>query len=130
MPKPETYPGTRVLVNHFDERNEAQLSVAEHSFTSLRGGELLKNPVKGDYDLGHLQEIHRRLFSDVYQWAGQVRDFDISKRSMDGKLLSRFADHEAINTLASEAKSQIASLHGSPGIRRWNTQGLPMIWWC
>lgn len=31
------------------------------------------------FDLQHLQAIHRHLFQDVYEWAGQIRKVDLSK---------------------------------------------------
>ncbi|MFS0852541.1 Fic/DOC family protein [Microbacterium sp. 179-I 3D4 NHS] len=31
------------------------------------------------YDLNHLRAIHRHLFQDVYDWAGEVRDVRIQK---------------------------------------------------
>ena len=34
---------------------------------------------KGKFDLKHLQAIHRHLFQDVFDWAGQVRTVEISK---------------------------------------------------
>jgi fido (protein-threonine AMPylation protein) len=33
----------------------------------------------GGFDLAHLQAIHRYLFGDVYEWAGQLRTIDIAK---------------------------------------------------
>ena len=36
------------------------------------------------FDLAHLQDIHRRLFGDVYEWAGQLRDIDLSKPDQTG----------------------------------------------
>lgn len=35
--------------------------------------------VKGNFDLSHLQAIHKYLFQDIYPWAGQIRDVNISK---------------------------------------------------
>lgn len=35
-----------------------------------------------DYDLTHLCAIHRRIFGDIYDWAGQIRTVAISKGSM------------------------------------------------
>ena len=34
---------------------------------------------EGQFDLAHLKAIHRHLFQDVYDWAGQVRTVEISK---------------------------------------------------
>jgi cell filamentation protein len=33
----------------------------------------------GDFDLDHLRHIHRHLFQDVYDWAGELRTLEISK---------------------------------------------------
>ncbi|MGH6863157.1 MAG: Fic/DOC family protein [Methylocella sp.] len=33
----------------------------------------------GDFDLAHLQVIHRHLYQDVYDWAGEIRTVEISK---------------------------------------------------
>ncbi|MFF0153256.1 Fic/DOC family protein [Micromonospora sp. NPDC005203] len=35
--------------------------------------------IPGSYGLDHLQAFHRRLFGDLYDWAGQTRTVDISK---------------------------------------------------
>lgn len=35
--------------------------------------ELIERPVAGSYDLAHLKAIHRHLFQDVYDWAGELR---------------------------------------------------------
>lgn len=32
-----------------------------------------------DFDLAHLRAIHRHLFQDVYDWAGELRTVEISK---------------------------------------------------
>ena len=33
----------------------------------------------GNFDLKHLKAIHRHLFQDIYDWAGQIRTVEISK---------------------------------------------------
>jgi cell filamentation protein len=33
----------------------------------------------GDFDLRHLRAIHRHLFQDVYDWAGEIRTVEIAK---------------------------------------------------
>jgi len=33
----------------------------------------------GDFDLAHLKAIHRQMFQDVYEWAGEIRTVEISK---------------------------------------------------
>lgn len=36
---------------------------------------------EGNFDLDHLRAIHRHLFQDVYDWAGEVREVEINKGS-------------------------------------------------
>jgi cell filamentation protein len=38
---------------------------------AARSYELSQTPLKGRFDLAHLQAIHKYLFSDLYEWAGQ-----------------------------------------------------------
>lgn len=73
------YPGTGVLKNRFGIRDRKALEEKERTITMIRLVELDKNPVKGKFDLDHLREIHRRIFSDVYDWAGEIRTVNISR---------------------------------------------------
>lgn len=57
------------------------LKEIERDLTGSRIHELLQNPIKGDFDLKHMQEIHKYIFQDVYKWAGQTRNVDISKEN-------------------------------------------------
>ena len=75
----DCYPGTDVLVNLLDERDPERLSRIERIFTAARIADLLKKPVRGNFDLEHLKRIHRCIFQDVYPWAGEIRTVDISK---------------------------------------------------
>ena len=35
--------------------------------------------MRGSFDTPHLKAIHRYIFQDVYEWAGQFRTVNISK---------------------------------------------------
>jgi len=72
-------PATGILFNLVGATTQQQLESAEYRYTWTRRQELATDPVAGNYDLAHLQETHRRLFQDVYTWAGQLRIVDISK---------------------------------------------------
>lgn len=74
-----TYPDCNVLRNHSGLKDQAQLDTLESSFAAIRAAELEIDPISGNFDLAHLQETHRRLFRDVYEWTGQLRQVDISK---------------------------------------------------
>ncbi|ERI11360.1 toxin-antitoxin system, toxin component, Fic domain protein [Aneurinibacillus aneurinilyticus ATCC 12856] len=70
---PYCYPGTEVLKNKFNIRNEKKLSDLEKMSTLIRDAELVETPIKGLFDLNHLQKIHRYLFRDIYDFAGKTR---------------------------------------------------------
>ena len=78
---PDVYTGTTVLKNKFGIRDQATLDLVEREFVVLRSKHGM--PAPGTFDLPHLQAIHRHLFQDVYEWAGEIRRVEISK---DGNL--------------------------------------------
>lgn len=72
-------PQTGVLRNRLGIADERRLEAAEASLVAWRSYELSQKPLAGDFDLAHLQAIHRHLFGDVYDWAGEIRTIDLSK---------------------------------------------------
>ena len=70
------YPGTTVLINKFDIRDKEALSTAERQITALKIAKLEASPVKGSFDLKHIKSIHKFIFGDIYDWAGQIRRGD------------------------------------------------------
>jgi fido (protein-threonine AMPylation protein) len=72
-------PASGVLKNRFGITDAATLEATEADSVAARARELSLSPLKGRLDLAHLQAIHRYLFGDVYEWAGQPRTIDISK---------------------------------------------------
>ena len=73
---PYVYPGTSVLRNRLGIRDAAELDRVERQLVRER---ILEVAPAGDFDLRHLKAIHRHLFQDVYEWAGQLRTVEISK---------------------------------------------------
>ena len=74
------YPGTTVLRNRLDIRDEKLLDEAEALMTYINGAKLEENPLAGEFDFSHYKAIHRFLFSELYDWAGEIRSVDISKK--------------------------------------------------
>jgi len=74
------YPGTTVLVNKLDICDEETLHEAETLVTFINASKLEQHPLKGAFDFEHYKDIHHFLFSDLYDWAGQVRTVNISKK--------------------------------------------------
>ena len=76
---PYVYPGTTVLKNIPGIRNQEILDRFEADRVGQRSLELIERPLSGLFDIEHLQGIHRYLFQDVYEWAGDFRTVDIAK---------------------------------------------------
>lgn len=68
------YAGTNVLRNKLGLRDFDGLWNVERAITGVTAAELEANPIDGEFDLAHLQAIHKALFGDVYDWAGTVRE--------------------------------------------------------
>lgn len=73
------YAGTDVFINHYDIKSDKQLQAMETILSTQRLSELQEKPVKGDFDLRHLQLIHACLFGDLYPFAGEIRTENITK---------------------------------------------------
>lgn len=73
---PYLYPGTDVLLNILDIRDQAELQQAEHRLSASRAIDGLP---KGDFSYAHLKAIHWHLFQDVYDWAGDERIVEMVK---------------------------------------------------
>ena len=71
---PYVYTGTNVLRNKLGLRDFDELWDAERAITGVTAAELEANPIDGEFDLAHLQAIHKALFSDIYDWAGTIRE--------------------------------------------------------
>ncbi|MGA7710714.1 MAG: Fic family protein [Rhizomicrobium sp.] len=73
---PYCYPGTAVLKNLLDIRDQATLDDFEAALTTQRADEPLP---AGRLSVAHYAAIHHHLFQDVYAWAGKYRTVRISK---------------------------------------------------
>ena len=73
---PYIYPGTTILRNKLDIKDADSLNAFERNMVADRAAEGIP---AGDFDLAHLQAIHRHLYQDLYDWAGEIRTVEISK---------------------------------------------------
>jgi cell filamentation protein len=79
---PYTDPVTGVLHNKLGLRTADELEAAEREITHAALILLRESPVRATWDLAHLCTIHRRIFGDIYEWAGQIRTVAIAKGSL------------------------------------------------
>jgi cell filamentation protein len=105
-----TYPDSEILKNKADLRDQAALDDFEADTTAIRLLEMIEHPLPGNFDLPHLQAIHRHLFQDVYDWAGQLRTVDISKGD------SRFANCGLIESYLGQQLAKISSENHLSGL--------------
>jgi cell filamentation protein len=82
---PYVYPGTNVLINLKDIRDQKTLNDFEAQIASANIARLTVNPITGPFDIRRLQETHRRIFGKVYPWAGQLRkDIGLMAKNRSG----------------------------------------------
>jgi cell filamentation protein len=80
MPEdPYSDPITGVLYNKLGLGTAAELEAAEREITHAALILLDESPASPTCDLPHLREIHKRIFGDIYEWAGQIRTVAIAK---------------------------------------------------
>jgi cell filamentation protein len=103
-------PETGVLINRLGITDQSTLEQFEAALVATRSYELSQTPLKGRFDLAHLQAIHKHLFVDLYEWAGRLRTIDISKGG------NRFANHMQIESAAAPILQQLAKENHLAGL--------------
>ena len=82
---PYVYPGTNVLINLKDLRDQADLNRFEADAVAVDLIDLKQNPITGPFDIRRLRETHRRIFGKVYSWAGELRkDIGLMAKNRSG----------------------------------------------
>lgn len=99
---PYCYPGTTVLRNIPDLRDQPALDAFEAISTAQRAGEPLP---AGRFSVSHYKAFHHHLFQDIYVWAGRYRTVRLAK---DGSMFC-YPEHIAheMKTLFGELKAQL-----------------------
>ena len=73
---PYVYPGTRILRNKFGIKHQDLLSELESQITNskfVKSKQSDDDIPTGNIDLKHLQVVHKYLFGELYDWAGEIR---------------------------------------------------------
>ena len=76
------YPGTNILINKFNCKDESALRKIEILSTGGNLAYLQMHPIEGRFDFQHLKDIHYFIFQDLFDWAGQTREVDIGKNNL------------------------------------------------
>jgi len=107
------YSGTNVLKNKLDIEDAATLTAFEAEISNQRAQEPIPD---GDLDYAHYCALHRHLFQDVYDWAGEPRKIRIAKggnwfcfpENIGPEMTKLFASLAAENKLAGLSKAEFA----------------------
>ena len=68
-----------VLKNRLDIRDAHELERKELDYSITRLYEINNSSVPGNFDFYHLQDYHKYIFGDIYDWAGTMRKFGVEK---------------------------------------------------
>ena len=72
-------PVTKIAYNRLGLRRRSELAAADYKMTDVRLAQLVLEPLRGTYDLDHLERLHRHIYSDLYDWAGEHRTIGFSR---------------------------------------------------
>lgn len=75
------YKGTDVLINKAGIKTKKALEKLEKDIVTYRLYELMQNKITGEFDKKHFINIHKKLFGDIYDFAGEYRNENIAKGS-------------------------------------------------
>ena len=107
------YENTNVLKNKLDIRDSKRLEELENALVSLNIVNLISNPfiIKSVFDI---KKIHKILFSDLYEWAGDNRKINMYKEEplLDG-LSVIYSDYKSIDNDLNKLDSAFTNI-------KWN----------
>lgn len=93
--KNDCYENSGVLKNKFNIRDEQQLDIMEQSITSMLIAKASIEIPFENVDFEFYKNLHKYIFSDIYDWAGTVRKVEMSKKGTNfcqtGKIEERGA---------------------------------------
>lgn len=107
------YAGTDILKNKLDIKDAAELAAFEAEISNQRAQEPIP---EGNLDYAHYRALHKHLFQDVYDWAGEPRKIRIGKggnwfcfpENIDAEMTKLFAWLAEQNNLARLSKAEFA----------------------
>ena len=97
-------PGSPQIQNRIELSALGALGRTMAEIIELRLAELRSTPVLGAYDAIHLQQIHARIFQDLFPWAGQFGASELS--SSLNKLFDKLARENRLKGLDPELWSK------------------------
>ena len=106
------YPGTTVLINKFGIRQQQKLDEVEALIVSAKIVEYEMSPFLDPFSFDYYKRLHAFLFDQLYDWAGKLRDVDVSKQH------TRFCPSKEIEKLADRMFARAAGMDYFQGLDR------------
>lgn len=119
MSNPYIDPATGAHYNKLGITDRVKLQEVEYGLTDMRVAQLQVSPIKGAFDLDHLKAIHKHVFQDLYEWAGQTRSINFSKRDpSEPHWKSVFAPHSEISRIDQAIRDDLRAWNQLKGLSR------------
>lgn len=106
------YPDTTVLINKLGLKTQEALDEAERIAVSLHSIEIEQSSPKGRFDFAYYCALHKRLFEDLYDWAGELRTINLSKKG------THFYSVEELRRLGEAMFQRLQAAHEFCGLSR------------
>ena len=99
------YEDSFVLINKLDIRKQEELDNVEQTITTINSAIIEEKQEFEDVDFNFYKDLHYQLFSDLYEWAGKVREINISKKA------TKFCLCDDIETLAVKCFDRLKNMN-------------------
>lgn len=106
------YPGTTVLVNKLNIREQEKLNRAEKMSVAVRTAELMQMTFTEPLTFEFYCYLHQALFGDIYDWAGKIRTIDLSKKG------TNFCRHDQLYSLGTAKFNYLQKNNEFDGLSR------------
>lgn len=128
---PYKFDDVDVLRNKLNIKNAKDLENAEAAITKVK---LINvDSVEGNFDYKHLMNIHKHIFGDIYDWAGQPRVYDIEKpeRVLTGKSVNyghyKLIEKETKSAIEDIKSFELKRLNNNHGIEEFSKR-MAALW--
>lgn len=111
MKDPYVYEDTNVLINLANIKDQKELDNYETTLSRIAIVDILNKPIEIN-DINDIFLIHKRLFNEVYSWAGKPRTINIYKEEAVLSGLSViYSDYKTINNDLNRIQKSIKSIN-------------------
>ncbi|MBR2508045.1 MAG: Fic family protein [Bacilli bacterium] len=111
MKDPYVYEDTNVLINLANIKDQKELDNYETTLSRIAIVEILNKPIEIN-NINDIFLIHKRLFKEVYSWAGKPRTINIYKEEPVLSGLSvNYSDHKTINNDLNRIQKSVESIN-------------------